>query len=197
MPLVNVRELINLGHDPQNSSDTVINGIHFNLTALNHFNYSLYSNGTLSNRTNCWLVFNLFRPSMLVNGTFINATSCYQPYFGIRSRGSLGIISASLFGLSIVFTLMNLRKHGKRFLPNEKRFRVVGRRWQWYWMLFVAACGIISGFAGIDVDRDYLQSMAIILQSFFNCLMMPGILAVVWEAVRHWLVNLVWLSATC
>lgn len=53
-------------------------------------------------------------------------------------------------------------------------------------MLFVAACGVISGLTGIDVDRDYLQKLAIILQSFFNALMMPGILATVWEAVRHW-----------
>ena len=93
---------------------------------------------------------------------------------------------ACLFALSIVFTLINLRKHGRLFLPNEKRFRAVGRRWQWYWMLFVAACGMISGITGIDVDRDYVLSMPIVLQSFFGCLMIPGILATVWEAVRHW-----------
>lgn len=56
-------------------------------------------------------------------------------------------------------------------------------------MLFVAACGMISGITGIDVDRDYLQSIAIILQSFFSYLMIPGILAAVWEAVRHWYVQ--------
>jgi hypothetical protein len=185
MPLFNIRELISFPPG-SNSTDTVINQIHFNRTALDLFNYTLYSNHTLSNQSNCWLTFDLFQPSMLFNGTFINATSCYTPIHDIRTRGGLGILFGCLFGLSILFTLVNLRKHGRLFLPNEKRFRAVGRRWQWYWMLFVAACGLISGFTGIDVDRDYLQSMSIILQSFFNALMMPGILATVWEAVRHW-----------
>lgn len=185
MPLFNIRELVSFPSG-SNSTDTVINQIHFNRTALDLFNYTLYSNNTLSNQSNCWLTFDLFQPSMLSNGTFINATSCYTPIHDIRTRGGLGILFGCLFGLSILFSLINLRKHGRLFLPNEKRFRAVGRRWQWYWMLFVAACGLISGFTGIDVDRDYLQSMAIILQSFFNALMMPGILATVWEAVRHW-----------
>lgn len=50
----------------------------------------------------------------------------------------------------------------------------------------MAACGMISGLTGIDVDRDYVLSLPIILQSFFNFLLIPGLLAVVWEAVRHW-----------
>lgn len=185
MPLFNVRELTSFPPG-SNSTDTVINKVHFNRTALDLFNYTLYSNNTLSNQSNCWLTFDLFHPFMLYNGTFINATSCYSPIHSIRARGSIGILFACLFGASILLTLFNLRKHGRLFLPSEKRFRAVGRRWQWYWMLFVAACGMISGFTGIDVDRDYLQSTAIILQSFFGTLMMPGILATVWEAVRHW-----------
>lgn len=185
MSSVNIRDLISFPPG-SNSTDTVINRIHFNRTVLELFNYSLYRNYTLSNNSNCWLAFDLFQPSMLSNGTFINATSCYSPVRSIQARGSIGILSACLFGASILFTLINLRKHGRLFLPDQKRFRAVGRRWQWYWMLFVAACGIIGGFTGIDVDRDYLQKLAIILQSFFNALMMPGILAAVWEAVRHW-----------
>lgn len=185
MPLFNIREIVSFPPGA-NDTDVVINNIHFNRTALELYNYTLYSNHTLSNRTNCWLTFDAVQPSMLFNGTFINGTSCYQPYYKIKARGGLGILYACLFGISIMFTLMNLRKHGRRFLPNEKRFRAVGRRWQWYWMLFVAACGMISGVTGIDVDRDYLQSIAIVLQSFFSYLMIPGILATVWEAVRHW-----------
>ena len=50
----------------------------------------------------------------------------------------------------------------------------------------MAACAIIGGVSAVDVDRDYLQSVAIILQTFFFYLMVPGILAVVWEGVRHW-----------
>lgn len=50
----------------------------------------------------------------------------------------------------------------------------------------MATCSIIGGISAIDVDRDYLQSVAIIVQVFFFYLMVPGILAVVWEGVRHW-----------
>lgn len=185
MQLLNVREAIGF-HPGSNSSEVVINHIYFNRTALEFFNYTLYSNDTLSNYSNCWLTFGLFQPSMLPNGTFINATSCYSPVRHVRARGSIGVLFACLFGASILLTLVNLQKHGRLVLPDEKRFRVIGRRMRWYWMLFVAACGMFSGFTSIDVDRDYLQSIALILQSFFHALMMPGVLAAVWEAVRHW-----------
>ena len=185
MPLYNIRELVDFSPG-DNATDVIINNVHFNRTALDFFNYTFYDNGTLSNASRCWLAFESFKPMMLMNGTFINGTSCYEPYHSIRVRGSLGILFACFFGISIMFTLMNLRKHGKRLLPKEKRFRAVGRRWQWYWMLFVAACGIISSTTAVDVDRDYLQSIAIVLESFFHCLMVPGILATVWEAARHW-----------
>ena len=170
----------------ENSSDVLINGAHFNRTTLNYWNYTLYDNHTLSNGSDCYLTFPQLHPVLLSNGTFINGTTCYYPWYGIQKRGSLGIVFACFFAASIMFTLVNLRKHGKLFLPNEKRFHAIGRRWQWYWMLFVAACGIISCVSAVDVDRDYLQSLAIILQNFFFYLMMPGILATVWEGVRHW-----------
>ncbi|KAI9816604.1 MAG: hypothetical protein M1827_001737 [Pycnora praestabilis] len=182
MPVFDVRDPLQFPQG-ENSTDVFINGIHFNRTALYIFNYTLYDNGTLSNTSHCYLIFNQYQPSMLMNGTFINGTSCYNPYYEIKARGSLGLVFACLFAASIMFTLINLRKHGRLFLPSEKRFRAVGRRWQWYWLLFVAACGIISGITSIDVDRDYLQSMAIILQSFFYYLMEPGILAAVWEGL--------------
>ncbi|KAK2763759.1 hypothetical protein FQN54_009376 [Arachnomyces sp. PD_36] len=185
MPLFQARELLQFPNG-DNSSDVLINNIHFNRTALNFFNYTLYDNGTLSNNSNCWLTFDMYQPKMLSNGTFLNGTSCYTPINGVASRGSAGIAFASMFAISIMFTLINLRKHGRTFLPTEKRWRAVGRRWQWYWMLFVAACGTVSCFMSIDVDRDYLQSTAIILQSFFYYLMLPGLLAGIWEGVRHW-----------
>lgn len=186
MPLFNIRDLV-ASQDGGNTSEVIINGIHFNSTILKLFNYTYYdSNRTLSNGSMCWLAFEAYKPTLFTNGTFINGTSCYEPYYGISHRGGIGIIFACLFGLTIVPTLVNLTKHGRLFLPNEKRFRAIGRRWQWYWMLFVAACGMISGLTGIDVDRDYVLSLPIILQSFFNFLLIPGLLAVVWEAVRHW-----------
>ncbi|PGH36069.1 hypothetical protein GX50_01081 [[Emmonsia] crescens] len=186
MPLFQVRELLQFPQNGDNATDTVINNIHFNRTALNYFNYTLYSNGTLSNGSNCWLSFDIYKPSMLSNGTFINGTSCYFPIDGLEARGSAGIAFASMFAVTVIFTLINLRRHGKMFLPSEKRWRAVGRRWQWYWMIFVATCGTISCFMSIDVDRDYLQGLALSLQSLFYYLLLPGLLAAVWEGVRHW-----------
>lgn len=45
---------------------------------------------------------------------------------------------------------------------------------------------MISCVTGIDVDRDYLQGTAIILQSLFFFCTGQATVAAVWEAVRHW-----------
>ena len=182
---IQTRALLELP-DGANGTDAIISGVHFNRTTLNYWNYTLWSNQTLSNVSNCWIVTEQYVPTLLENGTFINATSCYSPTRGIGPRAELGIVFGTLFAISIMFTLVNLRRLGTKYLPAEKRFKPIGRRWQWYWMLFIAACGIISGLTGVDVDRDYLQSTPIILQTFFYFLMMPATLAAVWEGVRHW-----------
>lgn len=123
---------------------------------------------------------------MLDNGTWLSATTCYVPYYGISPRGKACIAMGVFFGLTIIPSLMNLKKHGAQFLREDKRFRLVGRRWQWYWMLFVAASGLISLFTGVDIDRYYLQQLPIMLHAFFYTLMVPGALAMVWEGTRHW-----------
>ena len=173
-----------------NSTDTLINGQHYNTSILSNFNFTLYSNSTLSNTSGfCYLTlpqFADFMPIIDVNGSIVNGTSCYTPYFPLGQRGGVGIAFAVLFGFSIMFTLVCLRKHGQLFLPQEKRFRAIGRRWQWYWALFVAACGMLSCIGSIDVDRYYLPSTPIIIQVLFWYLMIPGLLACVWEGVRHW-----------
>ncbi|KAF4627077.1 hypothetical protein G7Y89_g11077 [Cudoniella acicularis] len=185
MVLVNIRELLAF---PQgdNSSDTLIGGIHWNLTTLNYWNYTYYSNGTFSNGSLCFLLFEPYTPYLLQNGTFLNSTSCYSPIEPIRTRAAVGIVFACLFAFSIMFTFINLRKHGRLFLPSEKRFVAIGRRWQWYWMLMVAAFAMISGITGVDVDRYYLPELPIVLSNFFWFLMLPTTMAVVWESVRHW-----------
>ena len=188
MPLLNLRELVNFEPSPDNSSETVINGVRFNLTALNEYNYTLYSNNTISNNSRCYLIFDNFKPFMRDNGSWVNATTCYIPYYRIGGRGAASVALGTVFGLSIMFTLVNLRKHGRQFLREDKRFRIVGRRWQWYWMLFVAGCAMVSTLTGVDVDRYYIQQLPIILQSFFYTLTVPGALAMVWEGVRHWYV---------
>ncbi|KIW02897.1 uncharacterized protein PV09_05946 [Verruconis gallopava] len=169
-----------------NATDALINGVHYNLTALRHWNYTLYTNNTLSNNSNCYLVFDKYKPVFLSNGTWINGTTCYVPISAIKERGKLGIAFATLFSVCLLFVLVNLKKHGTQYLREDKRFRLVGRRWQWYWMIFVCACGLIGTISSVDVDRDYLPDIAIILQSFFFCLMYSGTMAAVWEAVRHW-----------
>jgi len=169
-----------------NASDTIIGGVHYNLTTLEHWNYTYYSNGTFSNGSLCFILFEPYTPRLLQNGTFLNSTSCYSPIQPLGLRSEIGLGFAVFFALSIMFTFINLRKHGKLLLPAERRFRAIGRRWQWYWMLFVAACGIISGITGVDIDRYYLPELPIALSSFFWFLMLPTTMCVVWESVRHW-----------
>lgn len=185
MSLINPRDLLPFPPG-DNSSDTLVNGIHFNLTTLQHWNYTYYSNNTISNGSLCFLLFKPYTPHLLQNGTFLNSTSCYSPIEPLKTRSIIGLAFSCFFTLSIVFTFINLRKHGRLFLPTEKRFRAVGRRWQWYWMLVVAAFGIISGIMSVDVDRYYLPELPIVLSNFFWFMMLPTTMAIVWESVRHW-----------
>lgn len=185
MDIVQGRDLVTF---PQgdNSSDTIIVGIHWNLTTLQHWNYTYYSNGTFSNGSLCFLIFEPYTPHLLQNGTFLNSTSCYSPIEPLKTRSKVGLAFSCLFALSIVFTFINLRKHGRFFLPPERRFRAIGRRWQWYWMLAVAAFAIVSSITGVDVDRYYLPELPLVLSNLFWLLMLPTTMCVVWESVRHW-----------
>ncbi|KAK4149727.1 hypothetical protein C8A00DRAFT_18630 [Chaetomidium leptoderma] len=186
MPLLDARDMLAFpGGD--NSSDTVIGNVHFNLTTLNHWNYTLFSNGTLSNGSWCLLTFEPYTPTyVLSNGTFLNVTWCWSPTEPIGVRAGVGIGYAVLFAVALVLTSVNLTKHGKLHLPAEKRFWPIGRRWQWYWAAAVCATAMISLLTGVDVDRYFLPELPIILTSFFWYLMQICAIALVWEAVRHW-----------
>ncbi|KIY02725.1 uncharacterized protein Z520_01190 [Fonsecaea multimorphosa CBS 102226] len=165
---------------------TLITGVALNETALQFWHYTLYHNGTLSNGSHCFLAFGVHKPIVFANGTFTNTTSCYSPINPIGARGITGLVFGSLFALTILFSTINLRKHGRAYLPRERGWKPVGRRWPWYWTLIVAACGILGSFTAVDVDRDYIINTPMILQSFFLTLMVPVLLACVWEAVRSW-----------
>ncbi|KAL6852876.1 hypothetical protein ACO1O0_007424 [Amphichorda felina] len=171
-----------------NKTDTVFGGVHFNLTALEHFNYTLYDNGTISNVSKCYLTFQPHTPALLINhnGTFINSTNCYTAVDEIGTRGITGLTFAGLFGVTMVCILTCLAKHGRQHLPREKRFYPIGRRWQWYWGLFVCACALISLFLNVDVDRFRVQGLPIIVTVFFWYIMCMATTALTWEAVRHW-----------
>jgi hypothetical protein len=187
MPLIDVRDLLEFPTDPDNSNYTEIGGVYFNLTTLKSWNYTYYSNGTLSNGSWCILSFDPYTPqTLLANGTFLNGTSCYVPVYPIGIRGGIGVAFAVYFAISIMFTFINLRKHGRLFLPATKRFRPVGRRWQWYWMLAGAGCAMVSGIGSVDVDRYYLPEFPIVLTNLGYFLLLPCVLGAVWESVRHW-----------
>lgn len=172
-----------------NATDTLIDGSHFNLTTLKHWNYTLYTNNTLSNGSNAWcmLFFQPYTPvSAYANGSFVNQTSCYSPINNISTRGYISVALCVLYGIALLFTLLNLAKHGRMYLPTEKRFRPVGRRWQWYWMILICATAFISLIINIDVDRYYLPQIPIVITAFFWMLLNLSTMACVWEAVRHW-----------
>lgn len=61
MPLFDARDILSFPGG-NNANDTIIAGINFNLTTLQHWNYTLYSNGTLSNWSNCFLTFEPYTP---------------------------------------------------------------------------------------------------------------------------------------
>ncbi|KAI5463528.1 hypothetical protein BGZ63DRAFT_351909 [Mariannaea sp. PMI_226] len=170
-----------------NASDTVLANHHFNLTALKYWNYTYYSNETISNGSKCYLVFPPYQPVYLwSNGTFVNNTSCYSAIDSIRNRGRIGIGFAVAYGICLVLLLVALGKHGKIHLEREKRFYPIGRRWQWYWGFVVCACALIGLFMNIEIDRYYLQELPITVTIFFWYLMCLSTVALTWEAVRHW-----------
>ncbi|KAI1822214.1 hypothetical protein F4861DRAFT_515656 [Xylaria intraflava] len=171
-----------------NATDTVIGGVHFNVTTLNHFNYTLYEgNWTLSNWSHCYLADQPYTPPLLLNnGTFVNTTSCYLATQPAGGRGYTGVGFAVVFALSLVFVLVNLTRHGRLYLPAEKRFYAIGRRWQWYWAIFVCVFNLIGLFTGIDVDRYRVVELPLVLNVFFWFLTNMASLALVWESVRHW-----------
>jgi hypothetical protein len=184
--IFNARELLSFP-DGDNSTDTVFGGVHFNTSVLEHWNYTYYSNGTLSNGTSCWLTFAPYEPVRLLNnGSFINATTCYSAIDPIGARGFTGIAFAVAFALALLLNLTSLAKHGKMYLPEERRFYPIGRRWQWYWGCIACATALISLFTNVDVDRYYIQSLPIIVSTFFWFIMCQATVALCWEAVRHW-----------
>lgn len=189
MPIFDAAELLvrEVTANGDNSTDLVLGDIHFNLTTLNYWNYTMYDNGTISNGSWCFLTFEPYIPKLVYpNGTFINGTWCYTPVNPIGIRAKVGIAFAVMFAVSLVFTLLNLARHGKLYLPATKRFYPIGRRWQWYWAIFTAVAAMIGLFTGVDVDRYYLSSLPIVLNNFFWFLLQMSTMCIVWEAVRHW-----------
>lgn len=172
----------------ENSSDTVFAGSHFDIDTLEHWNYTYYDNNrTLSNNSKCWLTFEPYQPvSLWSNGSFVNATKCYNAINPIGDRGYAGIGCAVAFGVALVLVLTALAKHGPLYMPKERRFAPIGRRWQWYWACFTCGAALISLLTNVDVERYYVLELPIIVTVFFWYLMCVGTMAMTWEAVRHW-----------
>lgn len=174
--------------DGDNETDTIIGNVHFNVTTLEHWNYTLYTgNWTVSNGSRCYLIDQPYTPPLLLpNGTFVNSTWCYLATLPSGPRAHIGVGFAVAFALSLVFVLINLTRHGKLYLPATKRFYPIGRRWQWYWASFICGAALIGLFTGIDVDRYRVVELPLVLNVFFWYLMNMGSIALVWESVRHW-----------
>ncbi|KAK9248676.1 hypothetical protein V1506DRAFT_452220 [Lipomyces tetrasporus] len=159
----------------------------YNDTVLSEYGYQLYDNGTLSNGTDCFLSFGQFYPFIAENGTVYNGTSCSYPFYRIQARGAVGIVFAVLSILLIPISMYNLRKLGTRHSKYEqKRFRLIGRRWQWYWLFVVHILAAVAGFMSIDIDRDYIQGTSLTSYGAVFSSILPACLASVWEMTRHW-----------
>ncbi|KAK6347012.1 hypothetical protein TWF696_007102 [Orbilia brochopaga] len=158
----------------------------FNATTLAQFGYVIYPNNTVSNWSTCVLAFGGYIPTVISNGSWYNSSGCDTPVREIRTRGILGIVCAVVFALLLILSLVCLNKHGKSFLPAEKRFRLVGRRWPWYWCIITSTLGIISGFTAVDVDRVWVLGTAAIFHFIFYLVTLPACLAAVWEMTRNW-----------
>ncbi|KAF9871069.1 hypothetical protein CkaCkLH20_11486 [Colletotrichum karsti] len=170
-----------------NASDTILGGVHFNRTVLDFWNYTLYTNGTISNGSNCFLTEQPYTPvSLLPNGSFVNSTWCYDPVRSIGPRAKAGVGFGVVYALAFMLVLACLKKHGRQYLPTTKRFYPVGKRWQWYYAILVCVAAFVSLFTTIDVDRFWVVGLPIIINSFFWYLMQQFTMALVWEAVRHW-----------
>lgn len=126
-----------------------------------------------------------YRLSLTVR-ELVNSTWCYLATEPSGARAHIGIGFGVAFALSLIFVLLNLTRHGKLYLPAEKRFYPIGRRWQWYWAIITCTTALIGLFTGIDVDRYRVVELPLVLNVFFWFLMNMASLALVWEAVRHW-----------
>lgn len=186
--LFDAREIIDFpAGDPDNDTETIISGYRFNVSTLEEFGYQLYDNQTISNGSKCYLTFEPYNPIFLfTNGTFQNTTSCYSATEPIGTRGHVAIGVAAAFGIGLCLSITALAKHGRRYLPAERRFYPIGRRWQYYWACFTCAFALISLFTQIDIDRYYIQELPIILHCATWFIMCQGTIAMVWEAIRHW-----------
>ncbi|KAI0160131.1 hypothetical protein GGR57DRAFT_456474 [Xylariaceae sp. FL1272] len=171
-----------------NESFTAFFGVQLNLTTLNHWNYSFYEgNWTVSNISRCHLIDPPYTPVQLLdNGTFVNSTGCYNAIQPSGPRSNTGIGFAVGYGVSLIFVLVNLTRHGKLYLPATKRFYPIGRRWQWYWAIILCVFAFIGLITGVDIDRYRVVELPLILEVFFWFLMNMAALAMVWESVRHW-----------
>ncbi|KAK6523956.1 hypothetical protein TWF281_001913 [Arthrobotrys megalospora] len=158
----------------------------FNATTLKQYGYTIYPNNTISNYSNCVLAFGGYIPTVISNGSWYNSSGCDTPVRQIRTRGIIGIVVAVIFGVILVLSLVALSKHGKSFLPAEKRFRLVGRRWPWYWCIITASVGLISGFTAVDVDRVWVLGTAAIFHFIFYLVTLPTCLSAIWEMTRNW-----------
>ncbi|RDW68073.1 hypothetical protein BP6252_09469 [Coleophoma cylindrospora] len=168
-----------------NSSDALVGGEHYNLTTLLYWNYTYYSNQTISNGSSCLLIFPPYMPRLLSNGTFLNSTSCYSPILPLGKRSKIGIGFSVFFLFSLILTLVNFNKSNQPIHPPAKGL-LAARRRQCFWLLLTNACGLVAGIVGVDVDRYYLSELPLVLYNVLWLLAVLTTLACVWESLWLW-----------
>ncbi|ORY73391.1 hypothetical protein BCR37DRAFT_336798, partial [Protomyces lactucae-debilis] len=149
-------------------------------------NGTAYSNGTISNATQCYMLRPPYMPVIFTNGTVANSTGCSQPIMPIKSHGRTGIAFAALFILLVPFCITALRRHGKRAYSAKSKLYPYGKRWEFYWQLLAIICVMISSFFAIDIDRVVVQSGGFGAYCLFWSAQLPVTLAAIWEMSRNW-----------
>ncbi len=169
----------------------------FNLTTnstlldnFKHWNYTVdYNTGTIGNGSNCVIAFHPYVDTTWVyieNGTILNGTSCDSTILPVAARAGVSIAFAVVVIMIIPVTIVSLKKHGATYMPRTKRISILGRRWQYYWVMISIVLTAVAGFFGIDVDRDYMQGVALAVFGIFWAASGCAITAAVWELIRNW-----------
>lgn len=141
------------------------------------YNYSVYSNGTISNFTNCYLINDEHTPIIESDGMIYNGQSCDSPVKSLASHGAVGIVTACFCFFLIPLLLVNIAKYWKGKPPLLKR------RMEFIWITLLILALAVGGFAYIDVDRNLVQGAAMKIFSFTFQTALPISIAILWHVI--------------
>lgn len=160
----------------------------YNLTTLSRppFRLTHYpSNRTLSNDSECYLLYPPYLPILFPNGTLTSTTSCFSPVNGIEIHGILGLAFGLAFVGILFFSVLGLNRLSSNQQMTTWHGDRLSSRAVHYWQILTSLVALLSAFISIDVDRYPVLGLPMILQSaFFTCIP-AALLPTVFEAVKH------------